>query len=147
MKKKVMVLAALLAAVIGAESAFGFAIGGAFGFAGGAPGAMVSIRPTKSPVLFGVTASFQNPASLGLTADWWLYQTSLAGPLSLYIGPGAYLSVANSSLALGARIPIGLQLFPLKPLELFVEVAPTIGIVPTFGAFGYQAALGFRFWF
>ena len=55
--------------------------------------------------------------------------------------------------ALGVRVPIALQIWPLnnERLEVFVEVAPAW--VPLYGnafdpgQFQAQVALGFRYWF
>ena len=154
--KKTILAAAILVAVV-ATPAFSFGIGGAFGldFAGGSvgPGALLSFSPDSHPLVLGVGASFgEGFFALGLTGDWWLYHTGLISILSLYIGPGLYVDLnvvnENASLGIGARIPIGLQAWIIDPLELFLEIAPTIGLRGgTFPAFGVQGAIGFRFWF
>jgi hypothetical protein len=52
---------------------------------------------------------------------------------------------------LGGRLPIGVNIYPIKNLELFLELAPTlavgIGEEITFPVFGVQGAFGLRFWF
>ena len=69
--------------------------------------------------------------------------------MNYYIGPGVFLNIPNSPL-LGIRVPVGLNAFPIKPLELFVELAPAISLLAPSGVFpqfGLQAGFGFRFWF
>jgi hypothetical protein len=70
--------------------------------------------------------------------------------INYYLGPGFYVGYQND-LFLGGRLPIGLNVYPIKNLELFLEIAPTlavgIGDVVTFPVFGFQSALGLRFWF
>jgi len=134
------------------------AIGGAFSLdpiGNGAYGAALSLKLDSFPPVMGISARFSGGTfNLGLTADWWMYHAPLVGILSLYVGPGGYLSLGigggTANLDIGARVPVGLQIFPLEPLELFLEVAPAIGLALNpfnFPTFGLQGALGFRFWF
>jgi hypothetical protein len=132
-------------------------VGGAFGLdlLGGLPNsALFSIKLDNVPPILGIGVSVgSNNLHVGGTADWWLWHQPLAGPLYLYAGLGAYVDLdtgPNFDAGVGARIPIGLQIFPLKPLELFLEIAPRagIGLNPIqFPEWGVQSAFGFRFWF
>ncbi|MEK6795287.1 MAG: DUF3996 domain-containing protein [Spirochaetota bacterium] len=112
------------------------------------------------PPMFGVAFNFGAAGfNLGVTADWWLFKTTLASgtvDLCLYIGPGVYGSFSFASsyanIGVGLRIPVGLQLFIIAPFEIFLELAPAIGVggignTIYFPAWGVQGNLGFRFWF
>ena len=85
-----------------------------------------------------------------LLADWWLAQGNLVSFVNYYVGPGAFLGISKNA-TLGVRVPVGLNAYPIKPLELFVEFAPAITLVDTTGVtipqWGLQAGFGFRFWF
>jgi hypothetical protein len=90
-----------------------------------------------------------------MTADYWLLHSQLVGMLEGYLGLGVYGAVslaAPSWYAVGIRMPIALQLWPLdnEMLELFLEVAPTwvpltsVAFDPA--GFQVQMAIGFRVW-
>ncbi len=156
MKKKIIAIAVILL-VITAASSFAIGIGGAFGFdpIGSSPySGALSLKYSDWPLL-GISASGNSDQfNLGLTADWWLYHEHLAGILNLYAGLGGYgvLGLGNSTnFQIGARIPVGLQIFPIDVLELFLEVAPAVGVTLgdnfSFPNWGLQSAVGFRFWF
>ncbi len=147
--------------LLGATGAFaarggGFAIGGEAGlwFAGSVGGlptsGMLTIHLPGFPLMLGIGIS--SSMDLGLTADYWLAHENLASVLAYYAGIGGYLSLElnGPGIAAGGRIPIGLQLWPFgQTFELFVEVAPAVGvsIVPTGFEWHLQGALGFRLWF
>ncbi|MCK4541155.1 MAG: hypothetical protein KAU17_02855 [Spirochaetales bacterium] len=155
---KKIVLIALVFLILSVVSVSALGIGAAYSLnflESGTDGAAVSLKLDGLPLL-GIRFSIGTPTSIGLTADWWMYQKPLAGMLGLYAGPGGYVNVAipdggDSTVDLGLRVPVGLQIFPLDFLELFIEVAPSIGIIiadpVTFPDFGLQGAFGFRFWF
>ena len=149
--KKALIISAVLLIVL-STSLFSLGIGGAFSMdvVGGLPNsAMLSLKLDKSPAVLGLGLSIRPDLfRIGATADWWLYHQHLAGILSLYMGPGLYLSAGTGVFDFGARIPVGLQAFVIDPLELFVELAPSLGFSGgTFPAWGVQGAFGFRFWF
>lgn len=154
---KKLVLALCLSLGLVATSASALAIGGAFsvGVLGGLPSsAMLSVKLNGSAPVLGLGVSIGGGTMhIGATADWWLYHAPLGGPLYIYLGPGVYADIqtgTGGTLGFGLRLPIGLQFFVIKPLELFVEVAPRAGLTlnPTlFPVWGMQGALGFRFWF
>jgi hypothetical protein len=150
--KRGIAIGALLIALM-AVPAFGIGIGAAFnaGFLDLPSQAMLSFKLDESPAVFAVGASIgSNKFELGVTADWWMYQTELVSIFHMYVGPGVYAQIGNG-FALGVRVPIGVQAFVLEPLELFLEVAPALGIKLSdpidFPTFGVQGAFGFRFWF
>jgi hypothetical protein len=112
----------------------------------------------KVPLYFGIGGLFQSSGTfVDFTMDYWFLHNHLSGMLDYYVGIGGYAGFAtwagsSSSFALGARLPIGLQIWPVgSVLEIFLEVAPawvpinTNGIDPL--VFQVQPAIGFRIWF
>ncbi len=156
MKKKVLLLALVLI-VIASASSFAIGIGGAgtygWGSDNGVSGGFLTLKLDELPLLGIDFSASTNYISLGATADWWMANENLAGMLNWYWGLGGYGRVTLAdpvSFAIGARMPIGLNMFILDPLELFIEAAPSvgIGIGSSIGLdWGVQGALGFRFWF
>ena len=156
--KKILVvvfLIMLLASTGAFAKGTGWAIGGEgslyFAGNGGLPtSAMFLFHIPKIPLMFGIGVS--NPFSIGFTADYWFAHGNLVSFLDWYAGVGAYLSVYTNptNFILGGRIPLGLQIWPLgQTLEIFVEVAPAVGVafVPTAFEWHFQGAVGLRFWF
>jgi hypothetical protein len=157
MKKKVLVLALLLTLfTVFSASAYTAAIGGEFALklGDGLPNsALLSFRLPKFPAVFGLGVTVQNgggQSTFVLLADWWMAQGNLVSFVNYYVGPGVFVAISDSSM-LGIRIPVGLNAFPIKPLELFIEFAPAITLLAPSGVsipqFGLQAGFGFRFWF
>ena len=159
MRKTVLLILTVLLLSTMSVSAVGIsAIGGAFSFStseieAAIPGGALSIKlDSIDPILgFGVRVD-EDSFHMGVTADWWVYKEPLVDAINLYLGPGGYVNLAvngSTSVDLGLRIPVGLQMFPIDPLELFIELAPKVGIgFPIqFPTWGLQGALGFRFWF
>lgn len=158
MKKRfiiALVLIVVLSVSAVAQTPGSLAVGGAFSIdaIGGLPNsALLSVKFPGMPVLWGIGAQVGNDAfNLALTADWILYRQNLVGFLNLYVGPGLYLALPDI-IEFGGRVPIGIYAFPIDPLELFLEIAPTLlffsdraGV--TIPSFGLQGAFGFRFWF
>jgi hypothetical protein len=156
MKKKALILALIIALAAGANAfAYRAAIGGEFSMeiGEGLPNsALLSFRMPGLPPVFGLGLTVgEKTASFALLADWWLYQGSLVGPLGLYIGPGVFLGISSDDATFGLRIPVGLNIYPIQPLELFAEFAPAVTFLAPQGvsipAWGVQAGFGFRFWF
>jgi hypothetical protein len=157
MKRKVLVLSLLLSLfMVFSASAYTAAIGGEFALkiGDGLPNsALLSFRLPKFPPVFGLGVTISNDggqASFVLLADWWLAKGNLVSFVNYYVGPGLFVSIADNA-TLGLRVPVGLNAFPIKPLELFIELAPAITILAPSGvsipSFGLQAGFGFRFWF
>jgi len=155
MKIKTLVIAIVLLVAIAVPMTFATGVGAAFSLpvGGGLPGSglMLSLKVPEVPFLMGIgfalgTETFQ----FGLTGDWWVANSNLFSFINYYLGPGFYLGYSGN-LLLGGRFPIGLNIFPIKNLELFVEIAPTLSIQFSdpvdFPVFGAQSAFGLRFWF
>jgi len=156
MKKLTVVLALLL--VLTTTSVFALGIGAQAGYVGGGAGGALTFKLDDAPWLFALDANSFVPLSIGLTADMWLANNTLAGPLNYYYGWGLAGSVALGDLGLfvGARALVGLNIFVLDNfLEFYLQAAWQPGIdlrlgnnfsvKPVFESFPVN--LGFRFWF
>jgi hypothetical protein len=93
--------------------------------------------------------------SFNVMGDSYLIDQALVDKLvHWYLGLGAYVNLGlfNDSLmlSLGARLPIGLSIQPIPLLEIFFEVAPSIGltVVPSFyfPHGGWGGGFGIRLW-
>lgn len=156
-KVLIVVFAIMLLATTGAFAAkgSGFAIGGEgslyFAGSGGLPSsAMLLLHLPQIPLMFAIGVS--NPFAIGFTVDYWFAHGNLVSILDWYAGVGGYLSVYTdpTNVVVGGRIPLGLQIWPFgQTLEIFIEVAPAVGvvIVPTAFEWHFQGALGLRVWF
>jgi hypothetical protein len=113
----------------------------------GDPIAVLIIRP--APFDFKIGYDFGGNGWLFLSADYRIvsgYQ--VIDFVHLFLGVGAYTQIYfedTDALELGLRIPVGLQVFLIdNVLELFLEVAPTVGFLPSIQAFPrWQGYLGF----
>ncbi|MDR2658829.1 MAG: hypothetical protein LBC27_02405 [Spirochaetaceae bacterium] len=152
MKKKILVIAAALFVFASVEAfSFGLGVRGNWGYDGIGGGSLL-FSPNRD-FHFGLSYYIGDVLHLGLTADWWFYEWELAGPLSLYIGAGLYGWVwlgDDVNTGLGVRVPVGLDLNPTDWLEIFLEIAPQIGVglLPSVGISGnwISASIGIRFW-
>lgn len=154
MRRKVVFIALVLLLAIAVPMSFATGVGAAFGLplGDGLPGSnvMVSLKIPQIPFLMGIGFSLgETNSSFGFTGDWWVANSNLFSFINYYLGPGFYLGYSNA-LLIGGRFPIGLNVFPVKNLELFLEIAPTVSIrfsEPISPVFGVQSAFGLRFWF
>lgn len=159
--KKISFIALFLMLATGLFAKTGVGAAFSYGLDTGAGGAALNISHKAIPgTIFGITANISNGnTAIGIYDDWWLYQSNLAGAIDLYLGPGLFVNFNASEgqdqvdINAGFRLPIGLRLFPITPLELFIEVAPTLtpitnsGVSISGSSIGAQGALGIRFWF
>ncbi len=68
------------------------------------------------------------------------------GKLALYYGIGGAI-VLTDDVGVAARVPVGLDyMFATAPFDIFVELAPSLLLVPKTD-FRIGAAVGVRFWF
>ncbi|MDR2897258.1 MAG: hypothetical protein LBU99_00475 [Spirochaetaceae bacterium] len=161
MAKKLLVLTALLLC-IGTMSLSAIGIGiqggggyGGYGRAGGAlGGAAITFKLDDIPWVFAVDATIRGSGfGIGLTADMWVINQPVVGPLNFFAGWGLFGSVfiSNSpSFAVGARLVAGLNMFLLDGfLEPYIQVAPGIGLhISPIGLYwNIPANIGIRFWF
>ncbi|AEE16459.1 hypothetical protein [Treponema brennaborense] len=154
MNKKILVVAAVLMIACAAGAfAFGIGIQGGGGYP--APGnAGVTFKLDSLPLVFAANASFGDSFRIGATADYWVLNDTITGPLNWFIGGGvgAGFSVGSDfAVLLTARVPVGLNMFLVDGfIEPYVQVVPALGL--NFGSgslfnFVFDANLGVRFWF
>jgi hypothetical protein len=124
-----------------------------FDGAGGSPGVIGLLKLPSLPVMFGFGGIIGDNTNFYIKADWWLYEGNLTGPLGIYAGLGVY-TIISDNFEIGGRIPIGLTIFPLDFLEVFLEPSITIGVGNiggegsiVFPTVGFIGELGVRFWF
>jgi hypothetical protein len=120
-------------------------------------GPALSLKVPKVPIFWAINLSFsQHHFNVGLSGDYYFIDKVLFSEAFLhwYLGVGGWFSFGtwgenSASIGLGGRLPIGLSFQPLKELEIFLEVAPSLGLnlVPLyFPAGGFPVSLGIRFW-
>lgn len=113
---------------------------------------------------FGVAWGLVHNGYFHLHADYLFHKMDLIpvskGRLPLYFGPGLRMrswgsngyyvngeSYKGSRVDIGVRFPVGLAyLFDNAPVDVFIEVVPTMGILPS-TSFDFDAAVGGRYWF
>lgn len=160
--KKTFILVLLVVTLVGTvasakQSDIGIGVEYVFtyGSLGALNGFAITGSPPVLPLVFGLNLSFATSYfNLGITGDWWLWQTGIAGPLALYAGPGLFLGVnlsGSAAFSFGARGVIALQIFPIQPLEFFLETGVNVGLAVGSGGagltWGIPVSLGGRFWF
>jgi hypothetical protein len=147
MRKRIILSIVLVLAVTAVASAE-FAIGAEYLYytPGLASNALLSLRAWPMPFQLGL--GFAPGPSFSVTGDWWLKAGAITGsPLGYYLAVGGFVTLPN--LVLGARVPIGLQLWLGDLLELFLEAVPYAGLDldSMYPMYGIGVGAGFRFWF
>jgi hypothetical protein len=126
-------------------------------------GVNLFLKAPKVPIYFGIylpvldwVESFFN---IGVTADYYFLDKIIVDKFGWYLGSGAIIRFGATSTAsfmdIGVRVPIGLYIFPVSFLEIFLEAAPAVIMEMRFmsgnnygGLKGtIQAGLGARYWF
>jgi hypothetical protein len=112
----------------------------------GNPNAVLIIRPV--PFDFKIGYNFTEAGNLFLSADYRVVSKyQIVNVLHFFLGVGVYVQLhfVPTVVDLGARIPFGLQVFLIdNVLEIFLELAPTVGFLPTIIAFPeWQGYVGF----
>ena len=99
--------------------------------------------------------SFEGDGAVQLHADylWHHHLAALPERMPLYCGVGGRLAIEddgrrhNGDTRAGVRIPLGVTyLFEAAPLDIFVEVVPTLDVAPRTDL-ELDAAIGLRFYF
>ena len=154
-KKIVAFLAALLVAGSAQLFAIGIGVQGGANLGAGSGNAAVTFK-INNPWVFAVDLGiYNNYVGIGATADWWIANPSISGPLRYYYGVGLAGHVnlnEQIGFGVGARALAGLNLKLLDNfLELYLQVAwqPTLDILPNvnFSLAHFPVAAGIRFWF
>jgi hypothetical protein len=142
-----VVVVVLLALAAAGAWAKGNSTGGLrLGLEFGNPHAVLIIRP--APFDFRIGYNFTDNGNLFFAVDYRIVNAyKIVDFLHFFLGLGAYTDIYfnPADFTLGARIPVGLQVFLVNNvLELFLEVAPTVGFLPALTAFPqWQGYLGF----
>jgi hypothetical protein len=114
----------------------------------------LTIRSGNFPVIgLGWSLASGKSNRIDATVDMWLINDHFIEMLDWYLGVGAKIGIKTNQgndnsdvFALGVRVPIGIQWWPAKDWELFLEVAPGIALLPSFG-FDYAGGIGLRYYF
>ena len=167
MKKFVLCLALFVILAVGtafADHPSGFGIGvqggfsGSWGVKGGLGNGALSLKLPSLPIFWAMRMDIvESYFGLGVSGDYYLIDSKLvpAFGLNWYLGVGGALglSIGKDWLGLGiaARLPIGLSWQPIKFLEIFLQVVPSLGvsILPEFHFpyGGWGGDIGIRLWF
>jgi hypothetical protein len=149
MKKFVMMFA--LVAIIATGTAFadhpgGLGIGVVVFYPGGGG---LSLKIPSIPIYWSINAGAgadgnTSHFSINLTGDYYLIDKALVSDIGLhwFLGLGGFGSFYNytynvkdhdisgsyTRIAAGARIPLGLSWQPISLLEIFLDIAPSLGV-------------------
>lgn len=120
--------------------------------------AALSLKLPSIPIFWGISFGLgENHFYLGIQGDNYFYEGALVPQVNLhwFVGLGAWINVGgfgdNPFLSLGARIPLGLSWHIVDFLEVFLDIAPSLGlqVLPSvyFPAGGWPLEIGIRLWF
>ncbi|MDR0551834.1 MAG: DUF3996 domain-containing protein [Spirochaetaceae bacterium] len=137
-------------------------------------GGAVSLKIPGIPVFWGINLGFgKNYFGIGVTGDFYVLDKTISGPFGFYVGIGGYFDFYSwkwsgnkdysyTVLGIGARVPIGLSIQPISWFEVFIDIAPSLGLGIDFEGkkdgvvyhkgnvgfgFGLPLEIGLRFWF
>ena len=123
------------------------------GFAVGEPtGIAAAYRPHERHTIAGVVGWGLRMSSLHIHADYLATVARIQPPESIlsvdvYAGAGPTINILDASQpGLGVRVPLGVSLAFQKPVDVFMEVAPVIGLLPSTSLW-INGTLGVRTWF
>ncbi len=133
-------------AVFAKEKSFGLGI-----ILGEPTGVSLKKWTGSSTAIDGAAAwSFTGGGSLHIHVDYLIHNSSLfdvkKGKLLFYYGPGGRLKT-EAEVRVGFRIPVGLS-YEIEdtPLDVFLEIAPTLDLVPN-TQFWITGGVGIRYFF
>ncbi len=123
------------------------------GFAVGEPtGIAAAYRPHERHTIAGVVGWGIRMSSLHVHADYLATVARIQPPESIlsvdvYAGAGPTINLMDASQpGLGVRVPLGVSIAFQKPVDVFMEVAPVIGLVPSTSLW-LNGTMGVRTWF
>ncbi|HCM27992.1 MAG: hypothetical protein A2Z99_05125 [Treponema sp. GWB1_62_6] len=165
MKKLIMIL---LAATFVSVAAFadhpkgmgvGLVAGGNFGSGGAATDIGLSLKLPSMPIFWAARLSLNaDYFGLGVTGDKYMIDKMLfkegSFKLDWYAGLGGYANLgfgnSDANASLGARLPIGLSWHITREFELWLGIAPSLGLslLPEFNFPDWfiPGELGLRIW-
>jgi hypothetical protein len=119
----------------------------------------VCLKVTIIPVYWNIDFIRLSPFNtsdlflIGISGDFYLIDRVLIHDLNLhyFLGLGAYIYHSHG-FGTGVRLPAGLSWWPINMLELFFNIAPSLGIklnspADSFPDGGFSIETGVRFWF
>lgn len=145
--KKTLFLFILISLTFTSPGYANTAIGAQFGHPGDIA---LALKFNNFPVM-AISWDLGGGANIGLTIDRWLINDNLSdAPLLWYLGAGIagriHTNNDKNAIGLGLRLPVGLQFFPVDPLELYLEGAPGLAVLPELD-FDVAVAIGIRYHF
>ncbi|HZK20476.1 MAG TPA: hypothetical protein VFC68_07115 [Treponemataceae bacterium] len=155
MKKKILALCLVCSMCASALFALGIGLQGGTNVADNGQGSVdFTFKLNSQPFIFAVGIPSFEPLAIGFSADYWLVNDNIAGPVNYFVGCGGFGSIFIGSdvlgLSIGGRIPLGLNMFFAKNVfELYLQMAPGFKIKLTNGirpSFVCPANFGFRVW-
>ena len=164
MKKLVLVFALAAAVSVGAFAQHpngwgaGLLMQNNFSWSGGGNTAWwgLSLKAPQLPIHWGIHMKTQSGMfGLSVAGDYHLFEKRLVNDanFNFFFGVGAnasfIISDDTTSIFMGGRIPIGVYYMPVEFFEVFLNVAPTLGLFvnPTSFPEGFMGLdLGVRFW-
>ena len=169
--KKFVILFALIAILatgtVFADHPGGWGVG-VVGFWPG--GAGLSLKAPMLPVFWAINLGFNSDyVSFGLTGDYYIFDQVLVSDAKLhwFLGVGGFfdfysysvsaygVNYSYTNVGFGVRVPVGLSWQPLDLLEIFADLAPSLGLhIKGEGKYTYnnqehigqKAGAGFGFW-
>lgn len=140
MHKKVAVIALALG-LFAASGAFAAGTGpaglsalGVYGSVGSNAGALsgatgLSLKFGSFPVI-GLSYNFTK-STFGGSVDYYIIDAQgITSALSYFLGAGAFVGIGNGNFTAGLRVPVGLQFWPIKKLELFISPVLSVPLIP-----------------
>lgn len=116
-------------------------------------GLAVAYRPHRNHTLAALTGWSLSDKSFHLHVDYLVTLRSVeleASPVTLdvYTGVGPTLNLGSETdgPGLGARVPLGISVAFDQPVDIFVELAPVLGVVPELELHA-SGTIGVRGWF
>ncbi|HNW58397.1 MAG TPA: DUF3996 domain-containing protein [bacterium] len=161
MKKNAILLAAAWI-LLGTVGSFAAGIGVQYNANAGdiyTNGIALNLKLDDKPVVFALSYYLGDEKTLGLTADYWLFDNRISAlgnsDINWFAGVGAFLSTRftgdDKGVKGGVRIPLGVNMLIDKKIEPFFQVAPSIGLKfsPSINATHvyFPITVGFRIWF
>lgn len=156
MKKK-MIAVLVLALVVSTASVFALGIGAQSGWSTGFSGAL-SVVPDGNGLRFAVNGYVGGVTKVGITADKWIANKTLAKPVNYFYGLGAAGDVSlgsNLSAGVYGRLVAGINSYFLDDfMEIYLQAAWQPGLSISIGndfhftpvISHFPVDLGIRFW-
>jgi len=117
----------------------------------------LSLKAPQAPIYWGINLSMRSGFfGASVVGDYYLLDQVIASEVNFgwFMGLGGNVGInvygSDTSVFVGGRIPIGVYIMPVEFFEVFLNIAPTLGLhinpfeFPT-GFLGFD--FGLRFWF